>query len=276
MLRLSSLLITIILILAPAGADAQSVFGGDKCRDRVSYEVSREHRLYRAMLFGKYRAKHAPVNDVRYDKDGMTWIKTDAQSTPWKNLDPDQQGLSWSNDTMDANDEHKDFIPIRGIFETKRVSTSELLPYLLQSIRALDCRLDVVCKTVDVSITKTGNDPVDIPSIEPEGCIKFNNLKTFQQCHIEKAEELSDSLTYCTEIVRQMKQREISLLKLAVEYDAGYRSLLQFAGNFDLFLREIRWPITGTVRQAAELIGKLGRIPCFLSSCDLGPGTKPK
>ena len=258
-----------------ASAATTSRTGGDACRAKVNFEIARELRLYRAMLFGKPYARNAPINDVRYDKDGMAWIKTKKDGTDWSNLDSVNGGLTWSDSTMDGNDEHKDFMPIRGIFETKRTTTSELIPYLLQTIRALDCRLDVLCNIARESIQKEGDTPVTIDDIEPLGCKKFANLTSYQECHITETADFGDTLTYCDDTAQQLKSREVALLKLVVEYDAGYRSLLQFAGNFDLFLREMRWPLAGTVRQAAEIIGKLGRIPCFLSSCDIVPEGSP-
>jgi len=235
--------------------------------------MSKELRLYRSYLFGKRNAEDAKVNDVRYDEDGWAWLKTDTRGTPWINSHPDNQGLEWSNDTMDENDEHTDSIPIKGIFETKRVLTSELIPYLLQSIRAFECRLDTLCRVAILSVSKSGEDPVELPGgLQELGCIRFEDLESYPECHLEyPVIDEADAATYCTAMADQLLRREVELLKLAVEYDAGYRSLLQFAGNFDIFLREMRWPLAGTLRQAVQLIGQLERIPCFLSSCDASP-----
>lgn len=272
-------ILSIGIVLALLGGNvpavqAQNIFGGDSCRTKVNNGISREQRLYRAMLLGKPYARHAPVNDIRYDKDGVAWIKTGLTGTPWKNMDSVQSGLSWSDQIMDQEDEHNAFMPIRGIFETKRVTTSELLPYALQSIRALDCRLETICTIAERSVLEEGDTPKNIGDLEAPGCIKFTNLESFPACHVEHVGDLGDTISYCKDISRQLLEREISLLKLLTEYDSGYRSLLQFAGNFDAFLREMRSPLTATLRQAASMIGQLGRIPCFLSSCDIAPGTE--
>lgn len=274
-MRKPLLLIGLILTLAqPATAHAGSV---DSCRQKVNREIAREHRLYRAYLFGKTNAEDAPVNDVRYDTDGWAWIKTGDESTPWKNSHPDNQGLSWSDFVMDQQDEHANILPIIGIFETKRVNTSELIPYLLQSIRALECRAEALCEVSRISEIQSGDEPIDIPKVQPIGCIEFTDLQTWPECHFSREVDgntvlsQGDNRSYCNEMSNQLISREIQLLKLVVEYDAGYRSLLQFAGNFDIFLQELRWPLTGTIRQAANLIGQLQRVPCFLSSCDASP-----
>ena len=44
--------------------------------------------------------------------------------------------------------------------------------------------------------------------------------------------------TYCSQGGPQMVEREIEMLKMLIEYDASYRTLLQFAGFFDEFLQD--------------------------------------
>ena len=274
-MRFSRLATIALLTTFMATPVAHAQRAADECRQKTNYEVAREHRLYRSYLFGKRNAEDAPVGDVRYDTDGWAWIKRDSSSTPWQNSNPDNQGLRWSNSVMDENDEHADILPLIGIFETKRTSTSELIPYLLHSIRALDCRLKTLCEISRLSETESGSEPepVDISSIQVLGCIEFTEAQTWPECHFESNPDArnidqGDTRSYCESITQQLMDREMQLLKLVVEYDAGFRSLLQLAGNFDIFLREFRWPLSVTVRQAVELIGQLGRIPCFLSSCD--------
>ncbi len=260
------------MLFSPATGYADAV----QCRDRVNYELGRELRLYRNVLFGKPRAEDASAGEVRYDKKGRAWLKTSESSTPWRNSDPEQQGLQWSDTVMDEQDEHAESLPLVGIFETKRMTTSELIPYLLQSIRAFECRAMSICNVVRQS---EGYNPEDeaqnLNSVQQLGCIEFTGLQTIPECHLSgkdtQAADQADTRSYCNEMVLQILQRERELLKLVVEYDAGFRSLLQFAGNFDIFLKEMRWPLANTVRQAVELIGKLDRIPCFVSSCDSSP-----
>lgn len=267
-----ALSIGLIALLLPLQVVAGTA---DECRDRVNREIAREQRLYRAYLFGKRWAKDAPVGDVRYDKDGWAWMKINDSGTPWGNSHQDNTGLKWSDKTMDKNDEHAEILPIKGIFETKRVTTSELIPYMLQSIRAFDCRLDALAEIPRISALKSGEEPEEIKKIQSAGCIAFEDLETWPECHFSLPTESelseSDSRTYADDMADQLLLREIEILKMIVEYDAGYRTLLQFAGNFDIFLREMRWPISGTLRQAVQLMGQLERIPCFLSSCDSAP-----
>lgn len=272
MKRFLSLLLAMMILAQPHVATAGTT---DECRERTNNELAREQRLYRAYLYGKPKAEDAAIGSVRYDRDGWAWIKADDSETPWRNSHPENQGLLWSDTLMDQQDEHADALPIKGIFETKRVMTSELIPYLLQSIRALECRINALCEVATFSEIKSGDEPQKIGPVQPLGCIEFNDLQTWPQCHFGNPDEgiinQVDNRSYCQEISMQMLRREIQLLKLAVEYDAGFRTLLQFAGNFDIFLREMRWPLTGTLREAVQLMGQLERIPCFLSSCDASP-----
>ena len=275
--RIPSLLLALIILGTPTilFAEVSDIASADECRARTNRELGREQRLYRVYMFGKKKAKDAEIGNVRYDRNGWAWLKEDNPEKPWINSNQDNQLLRWENDKMDQFDEHSEILPIKGIFETKRVMTSELLPYLLQNIRALECRTAALCEVARFSEIQDLEEPQDVGEVQPNGCIKFTNLKTWPECHFVSPDlstvNQMDSRTYCDEITNQLIRRETEQLKLVVEYDAGYRTLLQFAGNFDIFLRELRWPLTGTLRQAAQLIGQLQRIPCFLSSCDSAP-----
>lgn len=267
---LSSLLVASLLVPLPVSAQDDAT-----CREAINRELGLEQRLYRAHLFGKPRAVDATIGSVRYDNEGIAWLKQDTSDTPWVTADEENRGLQWSNTVMDNQDEHRSFLPIKGMFATRRVTTTELIPYALQSIRALECRIEVLCDRVSQSTVQSGEDPVIIPSSQPYGCVEFTNVTTFPACHFAHPDDSTpkqvDSLTYCNSMREQLLQRESELLKLTIEYDAGYRSLLQLAGNVDIFLRELRWPLTTTLRQAVQLIGQLQRIPCFISSCDASP-----
>lgn len=277
MQRTLSLVLALLLLSTPSTlfAEVSDTASADECRTRTNRELAREQRLYRAYMFGKKNAEDAEVGNVRYDREGWAWLKADNSGTPWINSHQDNQSLKWSNSVMDDQDEHSEILPIKGIFETKRVMTSELLPYLLQNIRALECRTAALCEVARFSEIQDLEDAQDVGVVQPNGCIEFKNLKTWPECHFISPDlstvNQMDSRTYCDEITNQLIRREVEQLKLVVEYDAGYRTLLQFAGNFDIFLRELRWPLTGTLRQAVQLIGQLQRIPCFLSSCDSAP-----
>ncbi|HLD63710.1 MAG TPA: hypothetical protein VI913_02325 [Candidatus Peribacteraceae bacterium] len=274
---------TICLSLTPASAGAQGIFdanpegdiptgiSGKECQKAIVLELARAQRKFRAVLYGYPKAEDAPVSTVRFTTDGIAWIKVGTNE--WRSVAPGKEGVSRSNSEMDIDDE---FISTewsagrRGFFRTRRVLTSELVPYLAQSIRAFQCEVDTVCDRALASLTKTEIASQTI-TLNPLGCIQ-KTVPTLPACHLgalnSNALAESNIRTFCPSTVDNLLQREGDILKLAVEYDAAYRSVLQFSGNFDLFLEEFRWPLQFTIRQAAGLIGHLNRIPCFLSSCE--------
>lgn len=254
-----------VVLPLPTQASAADI---DTCRVQINKGLAKEQRIYRSYLFGKPRAQDADVGSVRYDHASTAWIKSNDQNGTW--IRTSGRG-SRDNATMDQQDELASQLPLTGIFETRRTRTSALIPYALQSIRALECRIEMYCNRVDQSIGKEGINPLPIEQSSPYGCIQFENLTTLAACHLDEVPETADIQNYCNDMSEQLLRREAELLKITVEYDAGYRSLLQFAGNFDIFLRELRWPLTTTLRKTVELIGGLQRIPCFLSSCDASP-----
>ena len=169
--------------------------------------------------------------------------------------------------------------PRKGLLETKRVITSELVPYIGQSMRALQCRMDLVCDAVRKSIEEKGATPIDI-TVDAYGCIP-EDRQTILECHLsreqrEEASDRTDAELYCERIGRELLEQEAAIMKLTVEYDSAYRTMLQLAGNFDLFLQEFNAPIINSIRQMVNLVGSFNRIPCFLSSCDASPPHLPQ
>lgn len=284
-------------------AQPVTVLAGNICRDAVEQELDREHRQFRAVMYGLPPAEQSQISEVRYDDKGAVWIKT--AKDEWRSAKEKHREDGTMTD--DGMDEASDVEPRKGIFERRRVLTSNLIPYITSSLRAVQCRFEQVCMAANQSIEieeggekyqdciveagKTedeekraekkeeckedfyNNAPQDI-EVEPTGCMKFKR-KSIPACHLEgrgqtKLQE-SDLLTYCTQVSRDLLEREMHLTKLTVEYDAAYRSLLYFAGNFDTFLQSWRWTLLGTFRQVTQLIGLLQRIPCFISSCDETP-----
>ncbi|MDD4287011.1 MAG: hypothetical protein PHO20_05215 [Candidatus Peribacteraceae bacterium] len=263
-------LLTLLLFALPAVGLSEPVVDADValCRALVEKTLSKEQRLYRSVLFGQKKAKDAPLNEVRFDADGIPWIKE--KEDIWRSVSPGYEDTEWSDTQMNDQSE---FPARKGIFETRRVSTSDLVPYLTQTYRALKCRSTIVCKIVENSLGQESAEPQEVTVTVP-GCIE-EKRKTFPGCHLLAAErskvEEADLLTYCRLVRDGMVEREKDLLKMTTEYDASYRSLLQLSGQMDAFLQEFRWPLMNSLRKTAELVGTLYRIPCFIASCDEAP-----
>lgn len=262
--------LALLLLAVPALGLSEPVIDADiaTCRGQVESALSKEQRLYRSVLFGQKKAKDAPLHEVRFDLDGIPWIK--AEEDNWRSVSPGYENTERSDSLMNNRSE---LLPRRGIFETRRVATSDLVPHLTQAYRALKCRSTIVCKVVENSLKQESENPQEITIVVP-GCIE-EKRKTFLGCHLAAADgtsvEEADLLTYCRFVRDGLVWREKDLLKLTTEYDAAYRSLLQLSGQIDAFLQEFRWPLVNSLRKTAELVGSLYRIPCFIASCDEGP-----
>lgn len=261
----------------------------DNCRQAVDKILAREVRLYRAVLFGRQRAKYEPIGTVWFDHVGRAWYKVGEDLWEYVGKE-DADADTMSNSEMELMHE-KDILPIvadgvdfspdpsdkdaplyQGIFGTKRVLTSELVPYLAQAMRSLSCRTAMVCDGVNKSTEIKSRTPQNI-TIDIHGCLRLPAL-SIPACHMAKdadAVQFADAYQYCSDVSSAITKRESEILKMLVEYDAAYRSLLQFAGLFDKFLLEFRWTLAGSIRQSASVIGWIGRIPCFLASCDAYP-----
>jgi len=232
--------------------------------------MAKEQRTYRSVIFGHLKAEDAQPGEVRFDQEGNAWIKTEKDT--WRSVAKGFEDTTRNDREMDDHDETKER---RGILSTRRLLTSDLVPYLTQAFRALQCRAEMICATVESSIGEKSEEAKKITIMVP-GCVK-EELDSYPSCHLlgaegKKAEE-SDVLSYCRLMSSQLLDREEDLLKLSVEYDAAYRSFLQFAGMFDSFLEGFRWPIASSLRKTVELAGYFQRIPCFIASCDESPTT---
>ena len=290
------LLLIATTLLIPIQASAVDIFTAvsqppsiDNCRQAVDKVLAREIRLYRAVLFGRQRAKYEPVGTVWFDYFGKAWYKVGKDLWEYvgkepgdaKTIDNSAMELLHEKDILPALEDGVDFSPdsidenaplYRGIFGTKRVLTSELIPYLAQAMRTLSCRATMICEGVNLSTGIDSKTPKPVV-IDIHGCLSLPIL-SIPACHLAQdndALQLSDAFQYCSDVSSAIIKRESEILKMLVEYDAAYRSLMQFAGAFDEFLLELRWTLAGSIRQSASVIGWIGRIPCFLASCDAYP-----
>lgn len=265
-------LVTLLLglqTIPPASAQE-----ADMCRQAVTKQLAIEHRLFRSTIFGEPEPADAPISHVTFSKANDSWIKT--ASNKWQSLAQEFQNTEWNDQIMKTEGA---IPPRKGIFETKRLLTSDLIPYVTGSLRTFDCRLRMFCETVrlsananeaDIFAANPNNDPLNI---RVHGC-EAEELPIVAECTGKTVgvnqQDLADALTYCNTIQTELLEREKTLMVLTTEYDASYRSTVQFAGDFDLFIEQIRWPMTNTIRQVIGVIGSLHRVPCFVASCEDG------
>lgn len=273
--------LALLVSTTPTVQSQETGASGEACRIATHRMVAQQQINYRQQLFGLKAASGARLGTVRYQWGnsehrgwamyGMTpWIKVDDDK--WENVAGDEKGDR-------AIDGYTD--PHPGIFETKRMTTSELIPHLLQAVNILRCRLAVVCEMVRSSLPLEDEDYQSI-KVSPRGCYQPGFSASLPMCHLQQGGTGStvshqiDNVSHCNEIADQVIRHETDILKMLVEYDAAYRSMLQLAGDLDLFLQELRWPLTNGLRDTVQLVGTLERIPCFVSSCtDIPAPPKP-
>lgn len=243
----------IVCMTLPSIAAAQE----PTCTDDIYTQLAREERLYRSVLFGLSKTEEMPTNSVLVDKEGDHWMKV-ADNT-WRSTDPGNQGTTWTDATMDAQ---RDVPARRGILEIQKALSSELIPSVLQAMRATQCRMEAVCLAAQSSGSAEAGRPMNI---QPEGCIQFQ-MPIIDSC---KAVEFA---TYdsgaCSAQVQTIVERESRMLELLFAYDASYRTLMQFAGTFEGFLTDFRFPLLQPLWQMVRTLGQFDNLPCFLAECN--------
>lgn len=246
--------------------NAQSV---TECQQSVQQFAAQEHRLFRSVLFGEPEAEKAPIGHVITANDGSNWIKTG--ESEWRSVAKGFKDTTRTDSTIDSQKS----VPDRtGIFETKRVLTSELVPHITEALRTFDCRLRMLCKSVQLGTEgQTEALEISVTGCEPR------SLTPPTACQAQN-EEVSPNLgaegiVYCDDLTEELYTREVELVRMTVEYDAAYRSTLQLAGDLDGFMTQLRWPMTNTIQKVANIIGSVARVPCFTASCDDYPLKHP-
>jgi hypothetical protein len=160
----------------------------------------------------------------------------------------------------------------RGIFETPKRLTSELVHPLTESYRSLRCQFESVCSFALASFD--ANDPSVTVSLL--GCTPVTQPR-YEECSLSNGQDKASDIdqaaiieiqSECQRLIADALSAEKAILKTAVSYDSGYRSMLQSSGMLDDAIMEAE---TKNLRPLQKLINSLGRlhqIPCFISQCD--------
>lgn len=246
----------VLLAMIAPSAHAQFV-DTQECGGQMYDALAHEQRLYRSVLFGMKKAKDAPIGDVRFDKDGNSWLKKNGNE--WRSNAEEFADETWNDSTMDDSGDAPER---RGIFEIRSALTSELIPPLTQSLRALQCRLRAVCKLAVKSQSAKSEEKI---TVQPDGCNEFE-LAPYSAC--KEGVQATVGAQSCDEAVDGIMMREIELLNVVVAYDAAYRTLLQFSGSFEGFLTAFRFPLIQPLWQLTRAVGTFANMPCFLAQCD--------
>lgn len=227
------------------------------CVNQTYDALAHEKRVYRSILFGQKSASELPTGSVRYDTQGRAWLKKANNS--WNSVSANASQTISDRAMDDSSD-----VPLRyGIFETRKTPTSDLIPAVTQAFRAYQCRLFAVCASALASQSVTDNSRT--LTVQPDGCVELTQ-PVFTAC--KDNTQATASTTACTDVVTAMLEEEQQQLLLLITYDASVRSLYQFAGIFDGFLKDVRFPLIEPLWQAVRAIGSLDNIPCFIGQCD--------
>lgn len=272
---LSALLVSLIPVtgaaLSSSSTPSSSILPNtSQCLTEIFANLARQQRFHRLVLFGQSPSALAGENAMRYDRDGDPWMKHGGM---WKTLAKGKEASPLSDAAMDSALESDPFwsSPIRrGILETRTHLTSELLPDLLQSLRALRCRVRSVCLAERRS--ESPEDPTIGSSVD--GCLPFAGFEflPFPSCRFTGQSgnlQATEVRGICDSSAATIIQRETHMLELLVSYDSATRTLLQFSGPFERFATSFSLRVFTPLRQVASLLQYLTRTPCFLSRCDL-------
>lgn len=242
------------VFLSAIPADAQESIT-PSCVEQKNNRIAHEQRMYRSVIYGQKKSKDLPLGSVRFDTEFDTWIKK-GEST-WRSLSEGNEGLTWSDTVMDRE---ADVFDRRGLLETRKALTSELIPPIVQSMRALRCRMEAVCMAAS-----QGKGDTSAVKVTPDGCEEIE-LPRFDACSPTNIPETGPGS--CSEAINAVLKHEMAMTQLAVAYDAAYRSLMQFSGNFDQFLSDFRFPLIQPLWQMVRTLGVLDNLPCFTSQCN--------
>lgn len=250
-LPLSGLLMVSMLLPFSAFAAATT----PTCTDAVYGELGQEERMYRSVIFGLATATDMPVNGSLTDKAGDTWLKTGPNN--WQSPD---RTISRDDATMELQ---RDVPARRGILEIRSALTSELIPPAVQAVRAMQCRMQAVCETARLSGQAGDSQSMNV---QPDGCIAFS-IEPIDVCR-GGGDRMTTGDTQCSNEVDAIVDRESRMLELIVAYDASYRSLMQFAGTFEGFLTDFRFPLLQPLWQMVRTFGQFDNLPCFQAECN--------
>lgn len=278
--RLCCLLLGLIL-LAPTGALAQGLQNSinsaiDQNLDeltaciQVSFrQLSRQQRLFRTVLLGRGPAASAPQGTVWHDDEsGLAWLKDDTNT--WHTI-PTQKVRSDREMESAVEKDPAWTSPFRrGLFSTRTTLTSSLIPPLTQAYRALQCRLETVCRlTTGLAVGAEGAPTVDQTV---DGCLSPEELGLtgVTECKFTTERAARDAVQAdqnCRDAVGAVLAHEAETLRLLVAYDAATRTSLQYVGNLERLVSDILYPLLWPLVELGNLVKDLARVPCFLGIC---------
>lgn len=257
--------------------------GATTCVQDIDKTLNRERFLYESVLFGVRPASEERGGATRVDSEGTEWIKNDKGK--WVSDGRD----AMTDDEMDrktASDPLRDIAAEReqgitsgateetpairhGILESQQALTSDLLPPILQSFRAFQCRAAAACEGIG-RVAASGEASTETMQITIPGCETLP-VKPVQSCRpsplINDWNDLSVIRAHCDPVMRTMVRYQEAQLAFLTHEDAAHRTLRQFAGYLEPMLQRLRFPFVSPLRQVADFLNRWSHVPCFLPYC---------
>ncbi|MES2907253.1 MAG: RNA polymerase sigma factor region1.1 domain-containing protein, partial [Pseudomonadota bacterium] len=94
--------------------------------------------------------------------------------------------------------------------------------------------------------------------VQPDGCIEFE-MPQMKACKTVELTTFDNGA--CNGQARTIVDRETRMLELLFAYDASYRTLMQFAGTFEEFLTDFRFPLLQPLWQMVRTLGEFDNLP---------------
>ncbi|MDD4319596.1 MAG: hypothetical protein PHW10_04720 [Candidatus Peribacteraceae bacterium] len=286
MTNVASLLPAVLLLLLSADGPAraqetapqQSFDVRTPCATEINRALNKERFLFESALFGIRPAREERTGASRVDWKGNIWIKTESNS--WATSGGPDGDITKSNGEMDEETAPDPLAPDTGIdpsegrtgiLQTQRALTSDIIPPLLQSFRAFQCRALTVCEAADKATgsPKKDGDSASQSSLQAIGCRPMDPAP-LPLCRPTPVWTFVDTVamrSYCAPVAEELIRYEESLLGYLAHEDAAHRSLRQFGGNFEPILRMLDFSFLTPLDQASQFLGRFSRLPCFLPYC---------
>lgn len=266
-LRVLGVVFLVFLVFLPTHVFAQDLATSACVRETYGALASAQ-RKFRGIVLGQKEGSELPVGAIRYDQSGTAWTKTAANE--WTSDDAEEDSMS------DADmDTEAEFPAVKGVLETRKTLTSDLLPPLLQAFRAFTYDTRARCLIAAASQRRDAEERI---TVQPIGGISFT-FPRMDGCRIEQpaasgtGEKITANLgevktSLCDNVRNALVEHEAKALTFLVTYDASYRTLLQFAGSFQNFVTELRSPLLFPLWEAYRALQTLGDEKCFTAQCD--------
>lgn len=253
-----------VLLSSPLSGRAETI--EQQCRERFTSEMLNLRTAYRTVQYGDL-----------------------SREPPWSLTVHEQLRAPLQKGILRGGKRREN----EGVLGTEATRTSTLVPYLVENLRGLSCRLQQVCLTAKDSLLQ-GNRTNVLPT-RPLGCSRLSFLRNrfyvahplrghpvqFPECAPVPGElddpakegvttktEIGPLFADCRSLSDRVLAEEEAMLKSVVAYDVMQRGLRQIFTPLQSLLSAVTHQLVAPVRMLVESLGTLHAIPCLQPHCD--------